>query len=208
MAHADLKQIGYQALRKQFELTWVPIKGNKERLRDEIKRITRNDKRVAVVRRELSEEERWRADLMDAFAALATAFSNGTIAMAGVGRTAERALKRTRSLDADGNELPELGRLGFKRLIQDGKLLGMPKGTADSCYESVDSDASGCVSFDEVWTWFLHQARKKKPGSVHISISTIVPAKERALTALMKRFAANESRSVTTQKDALSVYDS
>ena len=65
---------------------------------------------MAVVRRELSEEERWRADLMDAFAALATAFSNGTIAMAGVGRTAERALKRTRSLDADGNELPELGR--------------------------------------------------------------------------------------------------
>lgn len=85
----------------------------------------------------------------------------------------------------------ELGRLGFKKLILDGKLLGLPKGTADACYESVDSDASGCVSFSEVWTWFIYQARVKSqrsPGSVQFQLDSILSPKERAITALMKRF--------------------
>lgn len=81
--------------------------------------------------------------------------------------------------------------MGFKKLILDGKLLGLPKGTADSCYESVDADASGCVSFQEIWTWFIYQARVKnrqRPGSINIQLEQILPAKERAITTLMKRF--------------------
>jgi hypothetical protein len=87
----------------------------------------------------------------------------------------------------------------------DGKLLDLPKGTADSCYESVDSDASGCVSFKEVWTWFLFQARQKharKAGSVHIEIANILPAKERAITALMKRFNKPSIRSEGSDRKA------
>lgn len=259
MAHADLKQIGQQALRKQFEDTWVVLPGNKQRLNDEIKRIKTNDKRLHTTRAELPEEERWRVVLMDAFIGLASAYTKEPLAQANSERNLNRAesierpsstrnrpnspesaksrpqtsdqqilsesLKRPSSPESakhrplspepssrtrpnsGSNKLRpgtansnlseesvaglELGRLGFKKLILDGKLLGLPKGTADSCYESVDSDASGCVSFSEVWTWFLYQARaktKKSPGSIQFHIEQILPPKERAITALMKRF--------------------
>jgi hypothetical protein len=105
------------------------------------------------------------------------------------------ARNRPNSPESHGNQDPcaglELGRLGFKKLILDGKLLGLPKGTADASYESVDSDASGCVSFSEVWTWFIYQARvksRRSPGSVQFQLETILSPKERAITALMKRF--------------------
>jgi hypothetical protein len=95
-------------------------------------------------------------------------------------------------------------RLGFKQLILDGALLGLAKGTADACYEAVDTDASGCVSFREVWVWFLHQARMKKKGSVNPLLSQIVPAKDRALMALMKRFGNSDGNSAKSKssKDA------
>ena len=87
-----------------------------------------------------------------------------------------------------GGSSSELGRIGFKKLIMDGKLLGLPKGTADAIYDSVDSDSSGCISFDELWVWFSHEMRRKNLNRSSVSVSRILPAKERAIIALMKRF--------------------
>lgn len=206
----------------------MPMPGNKERLKDEIKNIMQKDKRVAVVRKDLPEEERWRAELMDAFGGLCIAFSNGEVVISGLGRPSLQrsgSMARSASMARSGSalsdapdleilnseDLPELGRLGFKKLIMDGKLLGLPKGTADASYESVDSDASGCVSFDEVWTWFVYQAKlksRKKPGSVNFTAATILPAKERALSVLMKRFNKAQPKNFVSSADALLSYDS
>ena len=103
-------------------------------------------------------------------------------------------------------------RLGFKKLIMDGKLLGLPSGTADASYESVDTDASGCVSFDEVWTWFLFKARacnSRRRGSVNFTAATILPAKERALSVLMKRFNKTQPKVfISSTPDEMSAYES
>jgi len=205
MAQADLKQIGFQAQRLYFEKLWVPLPGNKNRLRDEIKRINTQDKRIKAVRKNLSEKEKWMYELMDAFSSLASAFSNEK-QIGGAGT----ALHKQESINIDGSskrpgtsdsnidlgddfdDSLEIGRLGFKQLIRDGKMLGLPKGTADASYETVDADGSGAVSFKEVWKWFYYQAKRRsmaKPGSVVVSHPTLVPAKDRAIVALMKRFA-------------------
>ena len=88
--------------------------GNKDRLRDEIKNITVNDKRVNVVRKDLSEEDRWRTELMDAFGGLCVAFSRGDVTISGLGRSASM---RSSSMGPEGSlpevhsdDLPELGR--------------------------------------------------------------------------------------------------
>jgi hypothetical protein len=200
-----LEQIGFQAQRLYFEKLWVPLPGNKERLRDEIKRITAQDKRIKAVRKDLPEREKWMAELMDAFSSLASAFSNEH-AMGGVGRsTYQRSasnaddMKRPGTSDSDNfglsddfDDTLEIGRLGFKQMIKDGKMLGLAKGTADASYETVDADGSGAVSFKELWKWFYYQAKRRsaqKPGSVVVYHPSIIPAKDRAIVALMKRFA-------------------
>lgn len=93
-----------------------------------------------------------------------------------------------------------------------GKLLGLSARTVDSCYEAVDTDASGCVSFDEVWTWFLFKAREcnaRRRGSVNFTAATILPAKERALTVLMKRFHKTQPKEYIASNSAnVSPYES
>lgn len=181
----------------------MPLPGNKDRLRDEIKRINAHDKRVKAVRKGLSEKEKWMSELMDAFSSLASAFSNEK-SLGGIGTAFHRRGSAAVGDDnrpgtSDSNEFGddfddslEIGRLGFKQLIKDGKMLGLPKGTADASYETVDADGSGAVSFKEVWKWFYYQAKRRtaqKPGSVVVLHPNIVPAKDRAIVALMKRFA-------------------
>ena len=240
----------------------MPLPGNKQRLRDEVKRINTQDKRLKAVRKKLGEEEKWMAELMDAFSSLANAFSSNESNLAGVGRSnysknAVNSVERTTSnefvekqysfsstLDQnssvsntldnrtmsgtlekkpsnlgsvnyktsssfvgedvrglnDFDDSLEIGRLGFKQLIKDGKMLGLPKGTADACYETVDADGSGGVSFKEVWKWFRYQALRRsaqKPGSVVVDHASIIPAKDRAIVALMKRFARQPGEPLT-----------
>ena len=106
MSLTCISQIGFSALRYTFEKLWVPLPGNKDRLNDEIKNLKLNDKRVAVVRKELSEEDRWKAELMDAFGGLCIAYSRGDVTIAGLGRS-------SRTGNAVSNDdLPELGRCG------------------------------------------------------------------------------------------------
>lgn len=189
-----------------FEKLWVPLPGNKDRLRDETKRINEQDKRVKAVRKSLSEKDRWMSELMDAFSSLALAFSNertmGGVGTSGFQRTSSSIVddqkrpgtsdtNKSNDLGDDFDDSLEIGRLGFKQLIKDGKMLGLPKGTADASYETVDADGSGAVSFSEVWKWFYYQAKRRtavKPGSVVVYHPSIVPAKDRAIVALMKRF--------------------
>ena len=192
-----------------FEKLWVPLPGNKQRLKDEMKHINTMDKRLKAVRKDLPEKEKWMAELMDAFSSIASAFSSDHN-MAGVGRsnykkTTDDAKRpgtsdSNKSFDLDEfDDSLEIGRLGFKQIIQDGKLLGLAKGTADACYETVDSDGSGAISFKELWKWFYYQAKRRtaqKPGSVVVRHSTLVPAKDRAIVALMKRFALQSSKTM------------
>lgn len=89
----------------------MPLPGNKDRLRDEIKNITVHDKRVAVVRKDLPEEERWKAELKDAFSGLCIAYSraeSGNVVITGVGQPSSgNTLTRGYS---DSEDVPELGR--------------------------------------------------------------------------------------------------
>lgn len=203
MAFADLKQIGCHAKIATFEKLWLPVSGNKDRLRDETKRIMLQDRQTAQEREQISPEERMKLELMDAFIGIVSAYTLSQIG--NNGESAASIIKRSES-NVLGNEYVsvEIGRLGFKRLILDGKLLGLPKGTADACYESVDADGSGCVSFKEVWIWFSHQAKIqnfRKPGSVQFVHTDIFPAKERAILALMKRFGNPELRKKASRRE-------
>lgn len=188
----------------------MPLPGNKARLKEEMKRIAALDARIKAVRKDLPEREKWMAELMDAFSSLASAFSNEST-IGGLGRSSYSRSNSARDKDRDDTRRPgtsdtdktfdvsddfddslEIGRLGFKQLIKDGKLLGLAKGTADASYETVDSDGSGAISFKELWKWFYYEAKKRsqqKPGSVVVLHPSIVPAKDRAIVALMKRFA-------------------
>ncbi len=156
------------------------LPGNKDRLADEVKRVSHTDKLrdEALAAQTLSPEDRWRVELRDSFEAIANTYAPPA---------------RGKADAAGDGARPELGRLGFKQLIQDGKLLSLPRGTADACYDSVDSDASGCVSFEEVWVWFLFEGRaqvrrSKNSASIRPQLSKIVPAKDRALLSLVSRF--------------------
>ena len=172
-----------------------------------MKRITALDKRIKTVRKDLPEREKWMAELMDAFSSIASAFSNETT-IGGVGRSnydrsssnivdlnnrpGTSDTDKTLEVSDDFDDSLEIGRLGFKQIIKDGKMLGLAKGTADASYETVDADSSGAVSFKELWKWFYYQAKRRsaqKPGSVVVYHPSIVPAKDRAIVALMKRFA-------------------
>lgn len=239
MSNIYVLQIGCFARRLRFEKSWAALAGNKQRLEDEIKRIKSVDKQLLQERKNMPEEERWKAELVDAFVGIALSYSpQSNQNMRNATAFIHRSQSRNNVVMGDDDTMVEIGRcvlvsicllaltftckltlcydvgnfccrLGFKQLIQDGKLLGLPAGTADSAYEGVDSDASGCVSFQEVWTWFVHEARQQKlrKKAVRVLASDIYPAKERALDALMKRFLAEGSDSPVRRSQSVAKED-
>jgi hypothetical protein len=90
----------------------VPLPGNKERLKDEIKRIKNSDKSTAAARQNMPEEERWQAELIDAFVALSTAFSGTSINQKDAISTIQRGQSNVMSVSNNSSEdvIVEIGR--------------------------------------------------------------------------------------------------
>ena len=92
--------------------------------------------------------------------------------------------------------------MGFKRLILQGKLLDIPAELVDAAYDMIDCDASGAITFLDIWPWFIHQAREynarfpKKP--LVFTLTTLLSARERSLMILRNRFALQKTKNFTS----------
>jgi len=80
--------------------------------------------------------------------------------------------------------------MGFKRLILNGHLLHLPPDIVDSIFDSIDVDRSGNVTFEELWPWFLHEAREytrnNRKTPLRFTVGTILTPRERILIGSMK----------------------
>ncbi|KAH8062185.1 hypothetical protein JL722_3095 [Aureococcus anophagefferens] len=92
-------------------------------------------------------------------------------------------------VDASG----EIDRTEFVAMMRNGLLLGLsepPKRAAlKDAFTQIDIGRDGTVEFSEFYKWFTHARAKGKEGAkVAPSLESIVPAKERALTRMLKEY--------------------
>eukprot|EP01041_Mallomonas_annulata_P004735 gene4735-9404_t len=179
-AYADLREIGVFAKQQAFEKNWTTAPDNRARIKEEEKRIAVQDKKKELERKDMSTEERWEVELKEAFDI--------------IGNVDPLVAAEAAAYGVDPPP-PELGKYGFRRLMVDGKLLGLEKNAIDEHFSVVDFDGSGLVSFDELWRWFLHEARRRsqggagsKPRVIRFTMSNIVPVRQRAIMVLMRRY--------------------
>ena len=92
-------------------------------------------------------------------------------------------------VDASG----EIDRTEFVAMMRNGLLLGLsepPKRAAlKDAFTQIDIGRDGTVEFSEFYKWFTHARAKGKEGAkVAPSLESIVPAKERALTRMLREY--------------------
>jgi len=147
---------------------------NRSRIKEEEKRVTIIDKTHETERVNMKLEERWEIELRDAFEVLGTVDPLANI----------EALKNE-------TEPPplQLGKHGFRRLLVDGKLLNMSQEDVDEVFSAVDQDGSGLISFEEMWVWFVHEARRRsKKKLIKFTVSNIISVRQRAIIVIMRRY--------------------
>lgn len=173
LAYIDLQQFGQYAKLNSFELQWVPK--NKDKLFQETVRFTNKDRTSRLERKDWDLEKRWKEELTEAFRWVAEAIT----------------------LPIPNNDVVILiGRQGFRRLLLEGELLGLPRETLDEHYRSIDNDASGCINFSDLWTWFSYQAierhevllKKGYTKGFTFQLADIVTPQQRAVISLFKRY--------------------
>jgi hypothetical protein len=128
----------------------------------------RNQERAA-----LPKEARWRAELSDAFEWLAVS---------------------TTPLAYQGGKKPLVGRIGFLRLLQYGKLLGTTRAIAYEFFKAGAPGTACFVPFDNVWPWFLHHAQSYEAAKLapqnkelKFTLADILSAELRAQVTVLKR---------------------
>ena len=178
---------------------------HRSRIKEEERRLVAADRKREEERRDMGVEERWQVELKEAFDSLAVISvptGDGGEELE-IGRWAMCCTFIAAIMIASSNLF---ARFGFRRLMLDGKLLGMLENTVDEHFSTVDFDGSGTISFEELWKWFLPEARQaqrtRRKKFVTVSMPTIVPARLRAVIILMKRFAEKNpvSTSVRSSK--------
>ncbi len=116
----------------------------------------------------------------------------------------EKKPKKPKKLDKETQKLVNkvrfeasagLGRIGFKRLLLDGKLLHLKHAVIDHIYDQIDSEGKGEISFGEIWQWFVTKAKTVdsyfKP--LKFKFSDIVSPDLRAKIILLRRFADQQA---------------
>jgi hypothetical protein len=106
---------------------------------------------------------------------------------------------------------------GFKRLLNGGKLLNLDPQLLSDQFYTANIDRSGCLTFDELWEWFLpvaqnyhkelklkQQRQRKKPYGLEFYLVDVFSPKDRALIVLSKRF--TNIQSDRSEKEVKSMY--
>ena len=175
IAYTDLQQIGQEAKVTKFALQCKTVPQYMSRVKEERKRVITGDNKrnrerdVASMHKEL----RWRTELLDAFEWIAVT-STPVVFQGGAKKL--------------------IGRMGFLKLIQYGKLLGVSRAVANEYFKSVDPAAACFVPFDSVWTWFLRHAQEYETTKLlpagrvlKFTLVDILSAEERAVITTLKR---------------------
>jgi hypothetical protein len=175
MAFTDLQQYGMNAKLERFGTACKNNTQYANRVQEEKKRVIAQDKQKDTARASMHKVQRWKAELLEAFDWFASTitpvpFQNGSKHL--------------------------IGRLGFLKLVKNGKLLGTSKFVAQESFKAVDPAAACFIPFDNLWGWFLHHAElydaklltenKKSPG-FRFKLADILTPYERAVMIVMKK---------------------
>ena len=173
MAFTDLQQFGQDAKISRFAVQCRTVPQYSQRVREEKARVQQADAKVSKERAAMHKEQRWKAELLDAFNFLATSLTPPVY---------------------QGGKKALIGRIGFSRLLRGGRLLGTSRRITYEFFKAVDPGTACFVPFDAVWTWFLHHAqvyenKKLKPQGKELkfTIADILTAEERAQVIVLKR---------------------
>jgi len=151
-AFLDLHQIGQWARITNFNKLWPKLQGgqNIPRIEEEMLRLNEKlaklTKERAAYLKDKPVEESWFLELQDAYKGLANA-----VFMPGESVNDKKSL-----LDISREKF--LSRIGFLKLMQNGKLLQKSMHEIAEEWHHVDPTGKGFVPFDEIWYWFKEQA--------------------------------------------------
>jgi hypothetical protein len=173
IAFTDLQQFGQEAKIGRFAEQCKTVPQYAQRVREERTRVLQADRKRNQERAALPKEARWQAELSDAFDWLAVS---------------------TTPLAYQGGKKPLIGRIGFLRLLQYGKLLGTTRAIAYEFFKAVDPGTACFVPFDNVWPWFLHHAQSYEAAKLapqnkelKFTLADILSAELRAQVTVLKR---------------------
>ena len=204
----DLQQMGQFARASNFNRYWMGMTENRVRVQEEVRRHEGFDKKKAAERSSLPLRQRWRVELEEAFVGLAL----------GVLLPGESVNDKASLLDAD--RTPLVTRVGFGRLMLQGRLLGLLSADLDNAWHEVDPRATGYTTFEGLWDqWFegaaiayhrqLIAARRRGPAGsaaaaqsvsktrepgLYFTLADILSPLDRVLVVFRKRFAAQEMK--------------
>eukprot|EP01038_Epipyxis_sp_PR26KG_P008285 gene8285-11215_t len=176
IAHADLIQIGQLARMERWKIIWAPMPTSKDRITLERRLLLLQDTKNENERSKLSQKDRWKIELQDAFELIAT------------------------SLTHPNNELVYkkkylLGRVGFRRLMMNGRLLGISPENVEEQFAAVDPATNNFVKFEAVWTWFYFRAlkrdkflQKQKNKHFFFKSSNILSIDERVMMIMLREY--------------------
>lgn len=173
IAYTDLQQFGQAAKIGRFTAQCKVVPQYARRVKDEKQRISQADAKRHKERASMHKQQRWKAELLEAFEWISTCLTPPVY---------------------QGGKKALIGRIGFLKLIINGKLLGTTKDIAYDFFKAVDPNTSCFVLFDNVWTWFLYHAESyeklrftPRGKTFTFTFADIVSAEERAIVATLKR---------------------
>jgi len=173
IAYTDLQQFGQQAKIGRFTAQVKIVPQYARRVKDELQRVKQADIKRNKERAAMHKELRWKTELQDAFDWIATAITPPVY---------------------QGGKKALIGRIGFLKLMKNGKLLATTKDITYDFFKAVDPATSCFVPFDAVWTWFLYHADRYEKlrltpngKTLKFTLADIITAEERAIVTTLKR---------------------
>jgi len=141
MAQVELRERGEFAKFFTFMQTWpFSSDGNKQRVVEEIERLTNTDEKYDKAIAEKALEDQWRICLEDAYNLIF------------------KIASPPGNADAEYAPKPILGRFAVRQLLLDGKLVGMKQHEFLEELKLLDHKSLGVVPFEELFHWFTRRA--------------------------------------------------
>ena len=163
-AKNDLAQFVEDArvqIHRQFVSDAVP-----KQVKDMEKVVKAEDKEVHAARTKLSNQEKFREEMRDAF----------------------------NYYDTSGDGA--IDKIEFRNMLKDGSLLKVPAEEVDDCFSQIDKDKGGDIDFEEFFAWFNYEWSKDANGHVdktgaadkrkkNFLCSKVISAKKRGINRLL-----------------------
>jgi hypothetical protein len=187
----ELQQYGENAKRETFA-KWPDVQAEITIEKGTLSTATAEDvKRRFASLKDAPIEERWRAELLDAYTWVVK-----MLPLPGADRIDHRE-------QVGGGYI---SRQGFLRLLVDGRLLDMTKTQANESFRAVDTRAIGFVGFEDLWPWFEHAAQSKhrrmmkssKKKEFLFKSTDLISVQDRCIVSTMRRLEEKASRSLAS----------